>query len=38
MSDPVMDAMRAMERPELDWFLVECLPAFIRNLDELGIM
>ena len=33
-----MDAMRAMERPELDWFLVECLPAFTRNLDELGIM
>lgn len=28
-------AMEAMELPELDWFLRECLPAFSLNLDEL---
>ena len=33
-----MASMRAMERPELEWFLTHCLPGFIRNLDELGIM
>ena len=32
------DAMRAMECPELDWFITECLPAFSQNLDELDIM
>ncbi len=32
-----MDAMHAMRRPELEWFLQECLPAFSRNLDELGL-
>ena len=31
-------AMHAMERPELNWFIAECLPAFALNLDELGIM
>ena len=31
-------AMHAMERPELEWFIAECLPAFALNLDELGIM
>ena len=29
------DAMKAMERPELDWFLDHCLPAFALNLDQL---
>ena len=29
------DAMKAMERPELDWFLDHCLPAFVLNLDQL---
>ena len=32
-----METMRAMESPELDWFIAECLPAFSRNLDQLGI-
>ena len=31
------DAMIAMDRPELDWFIDHCLGAFNRNLDELGI-
>ncbi len=31
------DAMKAMCAPELDWFLENCLPAFSRNLDELGL-
>ena len=30
-----MAAMKAMERPELDWFIRECLPAFSLNLDQL---
>lgn len=29
------DAMLAMERPELNWFLENCLDAFTRNLDQL---
>ncbi len=29
------DAMKAMNRPELNWFLDHCLPAFILNLDQL---
>ena len=29
------DAMKAMERPELDWFLDNCLEAFVLNLDQL---
>ena len=29
------DAMRAMNRPELDWFLDYCLGAFSLNLDQL---
>ena len=28
-------AMEAMNRPELEWFIAECLPAFSLNLDEL---
>ncbi len=32
-----MEALRAMERPELEWFIQECLPAFSRSLDELGL-
>ena len=30
-----MDSMRAMERPELEWFIENALPAFSLNLDEL---
>ena len=29
------DAMKAMARPELDWFLDNCLPAFALNIDQL---
>ena len=29
------DAMKAMGRPELDWFLENCLGAFALNLDQL---
>ena len=29
------DAMKAMARPELDWFLANCLEAFALNLDQL---
>ena len=29
------DAMKAMDRPELDWFLDNCLGAFTLNLDQL---
>ena len=29
------EAMKTMNRPELDWFLEKCLPAFALNLDEL---
>ncbi len=29
------DAMKAMGRPELDWFLEHCLPAFALNIDQL---
>ncbi|MGM9590790.1 MAG: 5'-deoxynucleotidase [Faecousia sp.] len=29
------DAMKAMARPELDWFLDHCLPAFALNIDQL---
>ena len=28
-------SMQAMELPELDWFIAECLPAFSLNLDQL---
>ena len=31
------DAMVTMDRPELQWFLQNCLPAFSRSLDELGL-
>jgi len=30
-----MAAMKAMELPELDWFIQNCLPAFALNLDQL---
>ena len=30
-----LQALHAMERPEMEWFLTECLPAFAKNLDEL---
>ena len=29
------EAMKAMNRPELDWFLENCLEAFMLNLDQL---
>ena len=29
------EAMKAMNRPELDWFLENCLGAFSLNLDQL---
>ena len=29
------DSMKAMNRPELDWFLENCLGAFALNLDQL---
>ena len=29
------EAMKAMNRPELDWFLANCLEAFTLNLDQL---
>ena len=29
------DSLKAMDRPELDWFLTHCLPAFTLNLDQL---
>ena len=29
------DSMKAMARPELDWFLDNCLEAFVLNLDQL---
>ena len=29
------DAMKALDLPELNWFLEHCLPAFTLNLDEL---
>ena len=29
------DSMKAMNRPELDWFLDNCLPAFALNIDQL---
>ncbi len=32
-----LEALHAMDRPELEWFIANCLPAFGRNLDELGI-
>lgn len=31
-----LDAIHAMQRPELEWFVKECLPAFSLNLDELN--
>ena len=29
------DSMKEMARPELDWFLDHCLPAFALNIDQL---
>ena len=34
-AEQTMAAMQAMNRPELDWFIAECLGAFSRNLDQL---
>ena len=32
-----LQALHEMDRPELEWFIEHCLPAFSRNLDELGL-
>ena len=32
-----MASMLAMDRPELNWFITQCLPAFSHNLDQLGM-
>ena len=29
------ESMKEMGRPELDWFLDHCLPAFALNIDQL---
>ena len=34
-SQQTLDALRAMNRPELEWFLNNCLQAFTLNLDQL---
>lgn len=34
-SQQTLDALRAMNRPELEWFLGNCLQAFTLNLDQL---
>ena len=31
-------ALAAMKLPEADWFMANCLPAYEKNLDELGTM
>ena len=31
-------ALAAMDLPEADWFMANCLPAYEKNLDELGTM
>ncbi len=31
-------ALEAMDRPELQWFLTECLPAYSKTIDELHCM
>ncbi len=31
----IMASMKELHRPELDWFIDECLDAFSKNLDEL---
>ena len=31
-------ALTAMALPEVDWFMSNCLPAYEKNLDELGTM
>ena len=30
-----MQALKAMQLPELDWFIENCLPAFAKDLDQL---
>ena len=34
-AEQTMAAMKAMNLPELDWFIQECLPAFSLNIDQL---
>ena len=34
-AEQTMRAMQAMQLPELNWFIRECLPAFSLNLDQL---
>ena len=31
-------ALTAMALPEVDWFMANCLPAYEKDLDELGTM
>ena len=31
----IMESLKALHRPELDWFIRECLDAFSKTLDEL---
>ena len=32
----IREYLTSMELPEADWFILHCLPAFEKNLDELG--
>ncbi len=34
-AEQTMKALKALGRPELNWFIKECLPAFSLNLDQL---
>ena len=34
-AEQTMQALHDMDRPELEWFLDQCLPAFSKNLDQL---
>lgn len=34
-AEQTMASLRQLNRPELDWFLTHCLPAFRLNLDQL---
>ena len=34
-AEQTMQALHDMDRPELEWFLEQCLPAFFKNLDQL---
>ena len=34
-AEQTLASMKAMQMPELDWFIAECLPSFGLNLDQL---